>query len=140
MRESETQAPFIRRKCFQCRRVSRLPKVPWTNQLAGPPFLHTNVTLPRPAGSTWSRLDNQSMREHYIALGKGAFSRSQRRRFFWSLALIKRIAAYEDENGKEAPFFLYKRPLKFIQTGPKLRHRFDLRCKNDSMPKDCVKI
>ena len=35
---------------------------------------------------------------------------------------------------------IYPRQAFFIQTEPQLRHRFDLRCKNDSMPKDCVKI
>ena len=39
-----------------------------------------------------------------MALAK-EHSRSQRRRYFWSLAVIKRIAASEDENGKEVRTF-----------------------------------
>ena len=38
--------------------------------LAGPTFLHAN-TLTRPAGSTWSRRDNQSMCEHCWLWQKG---------------------------------------------------------------------
>ena len=80
-----------------------------------PCFLHTN-TLARPAGSTESMLEYQSMCERYFKQSKHArallarakeHSRSQRRRFFWSLAVIKRIGASEDENGKGVlTFFL----------------------------------
>ena len=78
-------------------------------------FLHTN-TLARPAGSTESILTYQSMCERYFKQSEHArallarakeHSPSQRPRFFWSLAVIKRIAASEDQNGKGVrTFFL----------------------------------
>ena len=78
-------------------------------------FLHTNTGwLARPAGSTQSILDYQSMCERYLKQSEHTrallarakeHSRSQRRRYFWSLAVIKRIAASEDENGKEVRTF-----------------------------------
>ena len=61
-------------KVVPARRVTRLPELPWASQagspffegrvtlLAGSTFLHIN-TLARPAGSTPSRRDNQSMHE-----------------------------------------------------------------------------
>ena len=57
---------IVKKVCL-ARRMTRLTGSPFCEGRvtlpADPTFLHTN-TLARPAGSTWSRRDNQSVREH----------------------------------------------------------------------------
>ena len=74
--------------------------------LAGPTFLHIN-TLIHPAGSTRSRRDNQSMREHccqLLAQAKGSFFLSYKHSLSW--------LGWENVPLSRDNFSLYKRVLK----------------------------
>ena len=73
---------------------------------AGPTFLHIN-TLIHPAGSTRSRRDNQSMREHccqLLAQAKGSFFLSYKHSLSW--------LGWENVPLSRDNFSLYKRVLK----------------------------
>ena len=81
-------------------RVTRLDRSPFfdcrVTLLAGPTFLHMN-TLARPAGSTWSKRDNQSIRDR-------CFRQSEDARTLLARAKGSTLFSYHCTLMEERPF------------------------------------
>ena len=89
-----------KRPLFSATRVTRLDRSPFfdcrVTLLAGPTFLHMN-TLARPAGSTWSKRDNQSIRDR-------CFRQSEDARTLLARAKGSTLFSYHCTLMEERPF------------------------------------